>query len=90
MVDYCTGWPDGWPTWLGGTGTEWAHCCKAHDEFYASYDGWWGYLGAHADLASCVGGAMGVVMYAGLLTLGSLLIINRKNKYRPGDRDRDR
>lgn len=86
-IDYCTSWPDGWPTWLGGTGREWALCCKAHDEFYASYDGWLGYLGAHADLAQCVGGAMGALMYAGLATVGWLVVIAYKNTFKPGRND---
>ena len=83
-VDHCTAWPDGWPTWLGGTGAEWAHCCAAHDEFYAGYDGWLGYLGAHWELAQCVGEvswAMAAVMFCGLLTFGSGLIVHRKNRY---------
>lgn len=83
-TDYCTSWWDGWPAWLGGTGDEWANCCKAHDEFYAGYDGWLGYLGAHWDLAVCVGQsaswAMGGLMLAGLTTFGSLVVISRKNK----------
>ncbi len=80
MTDHCTAWPDGWPVWLGGTGTEWAHCCKAHDEFYAGYDGWLGYWGAHWELAACVGGAMGALMWAGLATFGTALIIHRRNR----------
>lgn len=27
----CTGWLNGWPEFLGGTGQEWLHCCQAHD-----------------------------------------------------------
>ncbi|MCC6479995.1 MAG: hypothetical protein IT552_12395 [Sphingomonadaceae bacterium] len=84
MTDYCTAFPDGWPTWLGGTGSDWAHCCKAHDQFYASYDGWLGYFGAHWDLATCVAQAgfapIGAVMFAGLSTVGTLFVINRKNR----------
>jgi hypothetical protein len=90
VTDYCTSWPDGIPTWLGGTGVEWSHCCAAHDEFYAGYDGWFGYLGAHWELCQCVASAgftgMGVIMLAGLVTFGSLLIVNRKNKYKPGSK----
>lgn len=84
ITDYCTAWPDGWPSWLGGTGHEWALCCKAHDEFYAGYDGWLGYLGAHYELAQCVGGAMGAVMWLGLVSFGSALIVFRKNKLTQG------
>ncbi len=90
QIDYCTSWWDGWPAWLGGTGREWAHCCKAHDAFYAAYDGWWGYLGAHWRLAACVASAgsaaMGAIMFAGLATLGSLVIVWRKNKLSQGAR----
>lgn len=90
-MKYCTGWFDGWPTWLGGNGREWSHCCKAHDEFYASYDGWSGYLGAHWDLAVCVGQVnwgMAVVMLGGLLTFGTGLIIHKKNQYKGKDHNR--
>lgn len=83
-VDHCTAWPDGWPTWLGGTGSEWAACCKAHDEFYAGYEGWLGYLAAHWELAQCVGEVswgMAAVMFSGLATLGWGLIVHRKNRY---------
>lgn len=83
-MDACTGWPDGWPTWLGGTGTEWQHCCAAHDVAYASEPGLFGYLQAHLDLAQCVGSVswgMAATMFIGLVTFGSAVIINRKNRY---------
>lgn len=84
-MDYCTSWPDGWPTWLGGTGTEWALCCKAHDDFYAQQTSldFIAYLGAHYDLAACVGGWMGVVMFLGLCAFGLPLLVFRHNKYSP-------
>ena len=90
MTDYCTGWPDGWPIWLGGTGREWGElCCKPHDLYYqqnADNLNWFDFLGAHWELAQCVGGVMGAVMYAGLCTFGLLFWINLKNKYRPPSR----
>lgn len=92
MTDYCTSWPDGWPTWLGGTGEEWQHCCKAHDAFYAQQTSMdlGAYLGAHWDLASCVASVswgMAATMFAGLVTFGGALIIVRHNKYQPGSRE---
>ena len=91
MTDYCTSWPDGWPTWLGGTGNEWAHCCKAHDAFYAQQQTMdlFAYLGAHWDLATCVASVswgMAVAMFAGLATLGLPYIVSRHNRYKPGSR----
>lgn len=90
-IDYCTSWWDGWPTWLGGTGHEWAPCCKAHDEFYGAYDGWW-YIGAHWRLAECVahaaGAGMAAIMFSGLVTFGSLVIVWRKNKLSQGTKGR--
>lgn len=74
MRDYCTWWPDGVPSVLGGNGHEWSHCCEAHDMFYNIYVGWFGYYGAHAELGRCVAAAgfpaMGSVMVAGLSTIG--------------------
>lgn len=79
-VDWCTAWPDGIPTWLGGTGLEWQHCCKAHDLFYDTYTGWiGGYFASHWELAKCVAsagyGAMAAIMFGGLCTLGSVHLI---------------
>lgn len=28
----CTFFPNGFPEWMGGTGTEWMGCCQAHDQ----------------------------------------------------------
>lgn len=84
--DRCTGWPDGWPTWLGGIGSEWRHCCKAHDDFYAAQTSLdlFAYLGAHYDLAVCVaevGVGMAVAMFLGLAVFGLPLVIDRHNKH---------
>jgi len=89
MTDYCTGWPDGWPTWLGGTGSEWAHCCRQHDDFYAAQPTLdaLAYLSAHYDLAACVASVswgMAVAMFVGLCVAGLPFIVSRHNKYRPG------
>lgn len=86
--DACTGWPDGWSTWLGGTGTEWRHCCIAHDLAYTGNPTIADYLSAHWVLARCVGEvnwAMAATMFVGLITFGSGLIIHSRNRY--GRRD---
>lgn len=78
-------WPDGWPTWLGGVGNEWAHCCKAHDEFYASQGSLdlLAYLEAHWSLATCVASVswtMAVAMFTGLCVFGLPYLIHRHNR----------
>lgn len=66
MPDYeCTSWWDGIPTWLGGTGREWLHCCVAHD------------LGASDRvLQQCVDAAgyplMAFVMFVGVSIFGPI------------------
>lgn len=85
MENYCTAWPDGWPKWMNGTGVEWAHCCKIHDEFYANQLdlNLFEYLGAHFEVGICVAKVsplMGVVMLVGLATLGLPYIIHRHNR----------
>jgi len=53
--DGCTLWLDGWPTWLGGSGNEWRHCCDRHDGYYAGAARDWGeWLSAHWEAASCI------------------------------------
>lgn len=81
MTDYCTAWPDGWPTWLGGTGDEWRHCCKLHDAAYTHTMTWTGKLVADYHLATCVGGIMGAVMWTGVATFGALIAIHLTNRY---------
>jgi hypothetical protein len=88
-MDHCTAWPDGRPTWLGGTGTEWAHCCKIHDDFFDAQTTLdvLAYLGAHYDLAACVASEswlIALAMFAGLCSLGAPMVVGRHNKYRPG------
>lgn len=72
---HCTGWLDGVPTWLGGTGNEWIDCCRAHDLSDQS-------IAAAADLAACVAttghAVMGVVMMLGLVLFGQTYMIVRK------------
>jgi len=62
----CTWWLDGIPTWLGGTGREWLHCCIQHDLQQVTD---WG-------LAQCVAETgypiMGVLMLAGLGAFGGV------------------
>ena len=71
MPDYeCTWWPDGWPTWLGGAGNEWLHCCINHDLTEKSLSG-------DIALGVCVAQvspAMGVLMVAGVLSLGTAYV----------------
>lgn len=83
-MDYCTGWWDGFPEWLGGSGDEWRHCCKVHDTFYHDAMTWTEKLGSDWDLGTCVGGAMGVVMWAGVSTLGLLIMMHLKNQLSKG------
>lgn len=72
----CTWWPDGWPTWMGGTGREWLDCCIAHDLTPKSFSG---------DLAlgvcvAHVAPVMGVVMFLGVSTLGTLYVWARSRR----------
>lgn len=70
----CTGWIDGWPSWMGGTGEEWLHCCVAHDIAAKS-------VANDIALGQCVAAvspAMGVVMAIGVLTLGTLYVALRR------------
>lgn len=45
--DGCSLSPDGIPSFLGGTGTEWLHCCVAHDMSQLQ-------LADHYELARCI------------------------------------
>lgn len=83
-MDYCTGWWDGWPTWLGGSGTEWRHCCKAHDAFYHDTMTLAQKVAADAELWACVGGSMGMLMWAGVSTLGLGIMVHLKNRLTKG------
>lgn len=74
----CTGWLDGWPAFLGGSGDEWLNCCIAHDLATKSV--------AH-DLAlgRCVAEVspvMGVIMTIGVLTFGTLYVAARRIRRR--------
>jgi hypothetical protein len=92
MSDYCTGWWDGWPSWLGGTGQEWMACCKAHDLAYSA--GFWSSVRGDFDLARCVttegGSAMAAIMLAGVATFGTLLKIHYANRTKTGGEDRSK
>lgn len=82
-IDRCTSWPDGWPSWLGGTGDEWRHCCKLHDDFYDVKRPFLEFVNGHYELAKCVWDIspwMAVVMFIGLMTIGGLHLIWIKNK----------
>ena len=84
-VDYCTGWPD--QIW----GMDLRYCCARHDLFYAANAdnlNWLDFVGAHWELAQCVGGVMGATMFAGLCTFGLLSWIHFKNRLSHGARDR--
>lgn len=79
----CTGWINGFPKAIGGTGEEWKNCCKVHDmsEQTAS---------AHFELAKCVASSgdgvayegMGVLMLIGLLAFNKLYMRIRYGKNR--------
>jgi hypothetical protein len=93
MSDGCTGWIDGWPTWMGGTGDEWRHCCATHDEVYASTSNLWDILVSDFALGWCVAQisiGMGITMLVGLLTIGAGYFIHTRNTYRPGSDKPDR
>lgn len=86
-VDRCTSWWDGWPTWLGGSGDEWRHCCKMHDDFYDVGYPFFEYMFAHWELAKCVWQIspwMAFVMFIGLVSFGTLQLIWIKNKLSKG------
>jgi hypothetical protein len=69
--DYrCTGWIDGWPTWLGGTGQEWLHCCVAHDQVDMTFQ-------SALNLGQCVAATspvMGLIMTIGVLAFGPVYL----------------
>lgn len=81
MPDFeCTNWIDGWPTWLGGAGNEWIHCCIDHDLIEKSIDG-------DLALAACV--AQESPLMAGVMLAGVTMLYpvwkyaqkKRKNNY---------
>lgn len=70
----CTGWLNGWPEFLGGTGQEWLHCCQAHDGVEKSLSG-------DIALGLCVAEVsplMGVIMFLGVVLLGPTFIAVRR------------
>lgn len=77
----CTWWLDGLPTWLGGKGNEWVHCCIGHDLVEKSREG-------DEVLRQCVSNSeallfnainispfMAEVMHAGLGTFGVVFVL---------------
>lgn len=79
-TDGCTFWPDGWPTWAGGTGHEFFACCAAHDGAGVSWKG-------NIDLFSCIshGGwpVMAAIMFFGVSTAGWLYRVWYRRIRRP-------
>lgn len=71
----CTGWLDGWPTWLGGSGDEWIGCCQIHDLSDQTFT-------AALALGKCVAASgyptMGAIMTLGLLVFGRGYLFLRK------------
>lgn len=71
LSNNCTLWPDGVPVWLGGSGQEWTHCCRAHD---LAYDAGSSKLLADLNLLSCVADSgfpfMGTLMGIAVILLG--------------------
>lgn len=71
----CTGWIDGIPTWLGGTGDEWIDCCRAHDLSDLSTN-------AAVTLGQCVADVgyplIGLIMMLGLVLFGRAYQFLRK------------
>ena len=81
MDNRCTAWFDGWPTWLGGTGNEWIHCCQKHDEMYLVAHTFGEFVAAHWELCSCVAtvswgmaGTMFLGVLAGTFALGKKIL----------------
>ncbi len=80
--DNCTFWLDGWPTWLGGTGDEWLHCCIEHD-----------YGGSDWLLSQCVaqeaGFGMALIMLIGVtIALPIRILLWRKKNVSRTDSDK--
>lgn len=78
----CTGWIDGWPAWMGGTGEEWLHCCVAHDLAAKT-------VASDLALGKCVAAVsplMGAAMAVGVLTFGTLYVALRR-RGKTGKRD---
>lgn len=87
--DYqCTGWLDGWPTWIGGTGQEWHHCCVAHDRVYDADNVT---LMSHIDLGWCVAQSAGpdiINWIMGAAMAGAVTVVWAiKHKNRAGKKD---
>ena len=55
-TDACSMFPDG----------TWGECCVEHDHTYWRGGSYWARKRADADLAECVGGPLGLVMYIGV------------------------
>lgn len=72
----CTGWPDGWPSWIGGTGDEWLHCCVAHD--LGGTDIALAQCVAHAGLWPVAAALMGGIMFIGVKALRPFWRLLRK------------
>ena len=72
----CTFWPDGWPTWLGGTGQEWLPCCQAHDTVEMT-------TRSAVELGACVAKVspvMGLIMMVGVLVFGPIYLAFRRKR----------
>jgi hypothetical protein len=70
----CTGWIDGWPTWLGGTGREWLHCCVAHDQAEMT-------IQSAFNLGRCVAETnmvMAALMVTGVILIGPIYLMRKK------------
>lgn len=80
----CTFWFDGVPPLLGGRGDEWLHCCIEHD---LSTEAW---QASNMTLYDCVAAAgyevMAAVIYVGVATLGTLLVLVTRRRFRRSDR----
>ncbi len=84
MQDWqCTGWLNGWPTWLGGKGDEWLHCCVVHDQAYET-----GIvsLWTHVELGRCVAGTAGGLIVGGLMAVATIVWWGHAHKNKAGRR----
>ncbi len=75
----CSLWPDGIPTWLGGSGGEWINCCQIHDQAPQN-------LQSAIDLGICVAdqgyAGMGVLMALGVALFGPVYLMIKRGSNR--------
>lgn len=83
----CTGWFNGWPTWIGGTGDEWKHCCVEHDRAYEANEVT---TQVHIELGYCVYEAVGWlgIFVAVVMVVATIVYWLMRHKNQAGRRQR--